>query len=282
MKSSNTLANLLTLLFLALSMLVCLVTGGWISDTLAVPDRLRPVTEFPIPTQVLQQFWTPSNTPLPSETPPPTLTPEPTDTRRPTATQTDTPTTTPTPTTTETPSDTPLPSNTPLPTTARPSRTVTWTPSATFTASFTATSSPTISQTPTPTGATATRTATFAAFPFQIESLLVGRDPNELCDFQGFAGTVLDQSGAPIFEVNIDVKGPGLPIDGLTVASSSVPTYGLGGWEARVSPTLNTSSYTVQLEDIEGNPLSYPVDYTFTGTCEQNVLYIYFRQERPF
>jgi hypothetical protein len=36
--------------FVVLSILICLVSVAWLTDTVSVPDSLRPKTEIPIPT----------------------------------------------------------------------------------------------------------------------------------------------------------------------------------------------------------------------------------------
>lgn len=45
--------NCISTVFVVLSVLVCLVSLAWVTDTVSVPDNLRPKTEVPLPTPAL-------------------------------------------------------------------------------------------------------------------------------------------------------------------------------------------------------------------------------------
>ena len=49
-QGSNGIINVLSILFLLLSLATCLCTGAILTDTVAVPDSLAPQTEVPLPT----------------------------------------------------------------------------------------------------------------------------------------------------------------------------------------------------------------------------------------
>ncbi len=257
--------NLISVIFLGLALFVCIITLGWSSDSLDVPEVLAPPTDLPIPTAIVRALPTATNTR------PPTATPVATNTQ--TATATHTPTDTPTGTATNTPTVTPT-----------PTVTKTATPSSTFTstATFTATTSPTITLTPSPTGATSTPTNTPAPFPFRVDSVRFRADQDETCEWQGVAGNVFDIVNDPVTGLNVVVTGPGLPANGLIAQSGTNTNWGESGFEARVSAFLNTNQYTVQLFTTDGTALSPPTTVRFPGACSENVFLIAYRQERPF
>lgn len=245
------------------ALIMALITGGWITNTLAIPAPLVPPTDIPIPVLNIPMTWTPSFTP------PPSFTPFPTNTRTATATRT--------PTATLTPSDTP----TDLPTDT-PTVTLSFTPSSTYTNTFTPTDEPSPTLTPSSTQATSTPTATNAPFPFRISDLRLGTDLQKTCQYQAIGGNVFDTFGFPLKGVVVVVTGTGLPGGGATATSGSNTAYGESGWEIRVSTGVIRGSYQVQLRDTGGTILSAPVDASFTGSCASNLLLLSFRQERPY
>jgi len=266
MSSRSTTYNLISLTFLVLAVLICLLTAGILSETVPVPDPLIPPTDIDIPTLQARVIWTPSFTPLPSDTPPPTNSPTPSATPTETATQTETATPT------EGPTDTPTQTQTP-------------TPSSTFTTTFTAlppTMTATITLTPSPTGPTATSTRTPAPFPFVVERVEIRKDLNNDCTFQGFGGNVFDLINEPIDGLRIVVTGPGLPTAGQVGVSGGNQNYGPGGWEVRVSNGVNSNQYTLQLQNVDGTPFSQPITQTFSSSCDGNLMLIRFKQIRPY
>lgn len=73
-QESNSIYNTVSIVFLILSLLICLVTAGWISGAVPVPGGLAPVTDVPSPTELVAPTFTPSATvtatPQPTWTPP--------------------------------------------------------------------------------------------------------------------------------------------------------------------------------------------------------------------
>lgn len=267
-QGSRTVYNLISLIFFLLALVIAIVTAGWMTESIGVPEFLAPATDVPSPTVAAFLTWTPSFTP--------SMTASPTITLSPTATFTRTATATQTPTDTSTPTLTPTWTITP---TATPSSTFTLTftpqpPTFTFTPSFT----------PSPTGPTTTPTNTAAPFPFVVPTgtLRLRPDLNGSCAFQGFGGNVFDLIGEPITGLNIVVTGPGLPSTGAVAASGSNSAYGPGGWEVRVADTINANTYTVQLQKADGTVLSAPIQVTFPNDCDQNLVLIRFDQIRPY
>lgn len=261
MDGNNALYNLITIMFLLMTCLLVTVTALWSTDTMAVPSALAPSTEIPIPMLQIPVSWTPSNTPLPSNTPRPSLTPSVTNTRTPTVTNT----------ATETPTNTITPT---------PSFTQTPTPSSTFTATFTPSDTATITLTPTSAVATSTPTRTLTAFPIVVDEFRLRPDLNEACNFLAVAGNAFDDLNQPFRGLVVNVRGPGLPGNGVTAITGSNTNYGDSGFEVRVNSSVTQASYTVQVQQSDGTVLSQPIDVTFSGNCD-NVLLIRFKATRP-
>jgi hypothetical protein len=266
MRSTTTTYNLITLIFLVLAVLTCLIASAWVSGTLAVPKFLQPPTDIPLPELQVRVSFTPSNTPLPTSTPFPTNTPTVTPTHTPTVTKTSTPTAT-------------VPTNTPV----TPTHTQTATPSSTYTPTFTPTQTATVTWTPSATGVTPSPTNTPAPFPFEVfDRIRVRPDLAEACDFQGVAGNVFDLFNEPLDGIRIVVTGTGLPQGGIASVSGSNQNYGPGGWEVRVTGPGVSGSFAIQLYSAEGAPLSEPINFSFSGSCSTNLVLISYKQVRPF
>jgi hypothetical protein len=254
--------NLISFIFLAMSLLICFATVGIVSESFEVPAALRPDTPIPQPSLIARQLPTVTNTPIPTDTPRATPTRTPSATPTVTATQTATVTETDVPTLTAT-------------------FTQTATPSSTFTLTFTPSPSPTITLTPTATGFTSTPTRTPAAFPFRVDDVDVRPDLDEACNFQGFAGYVYDIIGEPETGLLVVVTGVGLPSGGLSAVSGQNTNYGPSGWEVRTSAAPVRGTYSVQLARSDGTPLSQAVEVSFPGNCDSNLVLLSFRRERP-
>src|SRR5574341_634004 len=197
MESGNkAVYNVVSAIFLILSLLVCLVTLSFMSGTVAVPEAFAPAAELVIPTFLPTSK--PSNTPRATNTLFPTNTPIPSPTWTPTNTQT-----------------------------------ATFTPSVTFTEVPPTVTPVTPTQTPipptqTPTGLPPTATPA-SIFDHTIQ---VTAAPNGNCNFSGFAGRVLNLNGQRVNGVGVWVTGPG--VDGYTVTADD-PVYGAGGYQAKVA-----------------------------------------------
>lgn len=168
------------------------------------------------------------------------------------------------PTWTSIPSNTPLPSSTPIP--EQP----TVTPLPVYTASITPTNPP----------ADALPFALNAGSPVAISS--VAFHPEAGCDWTGIAGQVLNMSGAPVSTgVIIHVGGElGGIKKNITSLSGTARQYGEAGYEIVLgnTPTDSTSSLWVQLLDQAGLPMSPRVVFDTYASCDQNLIFITFKQ----
>ncbi|MBN1537294.1 MAG: hypothetical protein JW908_11225 [Anaerolineales bacterium] len=168
------------------------------------------------------------------------------------------------PTWTPIPSATPLPSNTPLP--EQP----TVTPMPVYTASITPTNPP----------ADAMPFALNAGSPVAISS--VAFHPEAGCNWMGIAGQVLNMSGAPVSTgVIIRVSGElgGVKKD-ITSLTGTARQYGEAGYEIVLgtTPIESRNSLWVQLLDQAGLPMSPRVVFDTYASCDQNLIFITFKQ----
>lgn len=271
-RALNGCFNLLTVIFLLLTVAVITGVGAIVGDRLE-PPIFKPREVAAIPTVAVlysptpKPTWTPSVTPWPSPTLTETPTGTPTNTLIPTATLTPTitPTFTPSATFTPSPTFTLSPTNTLVP------------PTATFTPTATLTPSETPTFTPSPTGPTLTPTSQFA-FMLQPGSLIL-RDNfgNQAgCNWQGMAGQVTTDRGEPVIGVQVRVKGPGIDLATLT---GTAPFYGPSGWEIKVADAPLTGRYEVSLW-VAGQQASPTVEIVFPGVCQQNLATLNFIQTR--
>jgi len=276
--------NVLTFLFIALSIGVCLYAALLASKTIAPPVFLDPSTPTLRPTNFLPSPTitnTASITPTPTRTYTPTLTSTPSETLTPTSTFTLTPSLTQTPSLTVTPSKTWTPSIT-----FTPSNTDTFTPTFTFTPSLTRTPTftrtPTSTRTPIPSPTKPTATPTIE-FPFILDPSQPGvvlTTYQQGCQFQGIVGQVAGLEReylTPASGIIVKITGSGGFSLNLQVGSD--PTY---GFLAKVDNKPNTLGYGVQLFSAQGVTLSPRYAVTFPGDCTQNLAFVNFVQIRPF
>ncbi len=279
----NTLYNLITIFFIGLSIISCLISlliiGGAVDA-----GPFEPATEVPLPTvQTVIPSFTPSLTPPPSETPIATNTPADTATWTPfpsmTASNTFVPTNTHTPTRTRTFTPSATFTGTPQPTeTATSSNTPTET--LTLTPSFT----PTFTVTPSPTGPTATPTFTPAPFALTVgEGTPLFRDAylHPGCQWQGFAGQIRGIDSGPLIGYIVQVTTEAGTK--LTQVSGTNTNYGPSGWEIQVSSNgQSTGRYRVQVFTANGaTAISPEVSISFSANCQQNLTLLNFVQVAP-
>lgn len=186
----------------------------------------------------------PTWTPMPEEVIDAGVVIQPTNTRRPTATPSIAPT---------------LPPNTPTPT-------FTNTPTATPTEG----PSPTPSNTPSP-----------FLFTKDNESPLYLRNTanNAGCSWLGIAGEVLDVVGNPVAPGSYFVHVWDSGIDA-RVSVGGAPSYGPSGWEQFVFDQPVVRSYNLQLESVNGTPVSQVYRVNTAASCEQNLVFFTFVQNR--
>jgi hypothetical protein len=246
---SATIFNIISLIFLILTIVVLVVVG----IRLAAPPPPEPVVI--LPTTVPDELF-------------PSLTP--TFTHTPTFTATFPPTFTPTFTVTASITPSLTPSNTP---------TITSTPTITLTAS----ESPTPQPTPTATGPTPTLQPSLSPFIFGVPNGVTYEvNPyNTLgCAWQGVGGQVTDLAGQeiPAGKYQVRVFGNGFE---RVVGLGSNSFYGIfSGWEVQTDTTVNSNTYFVRLETINGTEISETIQVPFFTDCARNLARINFRQLR--
>jgi hypothetical protein len=251
------LYNSVTALFAVLTLVMVGIVVAIAADAMD-PPLFAPEKVVVLPTRAAFSSptpgpsWTPSYTPLPTGTFTP-FTPTITNTPGPTGTFTLTPTRTPAP-----------PTNTP---------TRTPTPTASFT--------PTI--TPLPTGPTPTPQNTLSAYPFIVQpSSLILREyspESDGCQWQGVGGQVTTARGEPVKGIQVRI------VDDSSgewrARSGTNQTYGVAGWEIKVSSETNNLRYEVSLwaNDVQVSP---SVLIVFPNACQQNLATVNFIQTRPY
>jgi hypothetical protein len=103
--------------------------------------------------------------------------------------------------------------------------------------------------------------------------------PSEGCQWLSIAGQVFDPSGNPVKNLVVNVTGTlnGHPID-LLGLTGQADQYGPSGYEIQLgtAPQASTGTLSIQLLDLEGNPLSEKIPFNTSADCTQNVVLINF------
>lgn len=266
MSGGSRIYNIITLLFLLLSVAACVMvilalSGPPAADPNAAIDAASLPTFQVLPTLTASATLTPTD--LPTFTP--------------TATQTLVPSITPPPSATTVPSATPVPPTATF--TLAPSATITQTPGPTSTS----TATPTATNTDVPTPAPSPTGPTPSPFPFDVR----GNGPNYTVNFANTAGCAWQGIGGQVFDVNeqplnnIQVHVYGNNFNQFTISGSNT-LYGAGGWEISVGTQISTTSFIVELLSPQGTIISPSVTVTFPGDCSRNLAVVNFKQTRPF
>ncbi len=234
--------NFITAVMVALSVVVCCSALFVAMNTLTQGGgaiAAKPTLfNFPTVTPTLA---------APTENPTWTATPRPT--------HTSTPTITPTPTVTQTP---------------RPGETLS--PSPTFEGRERPTSTPEETETITP-------TVTLTPLPYDYvlrnnEIVYTSNFANAAgCNWAGIAGVIYNRRREHKTGVIVHVTGNGVDE---RRTSGSKPEYGLSGWEVYLADHPIAATYTVQLENSEGEALSAPVTVQTMDNCDQNLAFLVF------
>jgi hypothetical protein len=103
--------------------------------------------------------------------------------------------------------------------------------------------------------------------------------PVQDCTWLGVAGQVFDRNGAGINNIAVFVSAvqEGQPVNQIGVTGEQSP-YGPGGYEILLSDYLsqNVQTLQVQLYDLQGQPLSEPVNIGMP-TCTENLALLNFQ-----
>ncbi len=253
--SAAVIWNILTVIFLLMTLCVCIGVG------LLLINPQNALNPFPPPTMPAEAEI-PTSTPTPRSVLPPTWTPAPTIL----------------PTQTPRPTDTLVPTATTLPTE----------PEASPTASS-PTETPGEGQpTATPENGTATATPTegmpFVLHPGDPVAINNIAYPELGCNWMGVGGRAFDLSGAAIEEGLFVQLGGTLsdePVE-MTGMIGMVDNYGPGSYEFGLGeePLASTQTLWVQLFDQAMLPLSEQIYFDTFADCEQNLILINFNQVR--
>jgi hypothetical protein len=103
------------------------------------------------------------------------------------------------------------------------------------------------------------------------------------CNWVGVAGQVLGLNEDPIRDLFIHLGGrlEEQTFDLVTITGSA-PVYGAGGYEFIFANRLvgSTASLWVQLEDVQGLPMSERIYFNTFADCDHNLALVYLQQIR--
>jgi len=183
-----------------------------------------------------------------------------------------------------------VPTSTPTPPRLPPTWTPTLKPTETMRPSATA-----VADTPSPTMVSTSEFApTFALtdtgeYPYQVQGLPAAMantvfHPDESCEWQGVAGTVVDLQGKPVVGVLVRLTGVyhGRTMDMNTLSGGASAWYGESGYEFFLGsdPIATSNTLAVQLVDQALMPISPRVVFNTYEECNKNLILINFKQTR--
>lgn len=141
----------------------------------------------------------------------------------------------------------------------------------------TATSQP--SSTPLP---TFTPTPTEPPLPYALQpgamiSLPAFTHSASGCAWMGVGGQVIAEDGQPVKNLVVSVTGTkdGQPAEWMGYTGLAT-AYGPGGYEIQLGNQAAQAVFSIQLFDLNGNPLSDPFQFTTSADCGQNLMLINF------
>lgn len=125
-------------------------------------------------------------------------------------------------------------------------------------------------------------TPTPVTYTFSVQGdMLLTKNPNETCQWQGFAGQVLNIDNKPTGANILQVRVFNANVD-LTVRVGNDPNFGTeSGWSIKVADAINGERYFVRLETVDEEQLSPLVDLIFPDDCSQNLAIVNFQQLSP-
>lgn len=108
--------------------------------------------------------------------------------------------------------------------------------------------------------------------------------PDDSCDWQGVAGTVVDLQGKPVVGVLVRLTGyyDGRTIDMTTLTGGASAWYGESGYEFILGfrPLDSSDLLAVQLVDQAMMPISNRIIFDTFTDCDKNLILINFKQVR--
>jgi len=173
----------------------------------------------------------------------------------------------------------------------------TWTPSPTLEPTATYTPQPTPTSPPTETpfvlftpSPAPQETQPTGGMPFVISpgtpvsTSSVAFYPQEGCNWLGIAGQVFDVSGAPVSGLQVllggTLAGGAVDLISLTGLANAYGTAGFYEFELGDTPIASRGTLWVQLLDQAGLAMSDKIYFDTFDTCENNLVFINFRQVR--
>lgn len=101
------------------------------------------------------------------------------------------------------------------------------------------------------------------------------------CDWMGVGGQIFDLYGNPVTNLVVNLEGSldGKKIDLISLTGGTL-NLGPGGYEFKLADRPKESDQTLQLTlyDAHGIPLSYPVYFSTSESCEKNFVLVNFMQ----
>jgi hypothetical protein len=124
-----------------------------------------------------------------------------------------------------------------------------------------------------------------APYSAKVEYISSGKYRPEFgCNWLGVAGIVLDKNGAHHIYVQVLLIGTfdGQTINNITVSGTAPQFYGASGFEFQLASTPKDSTKTLflQLRDQGGMPLSENVYINTYSSCDKNMVFVTFRENK--
>jgi len=126
-------------------------------------------------------------------------------------------------------------------------------------------------------------TPTLALFPFAIQDgtpeFTQNSEENGGCEFMGLVGQVFDLTGQPVDGIAVVAKGENFETLYLTQFSTA---YGPGSYQIELNTAPIEAEFEVQLWSVAGQALSDTYVVRTRETCEENLIFVNFVQNREF
>ncbi len=118
--------------------------------------------------------------------------------------------------------------------------------------------------------------------PFSLQGdILLTSNPNQGCNWQGFAGQVFNMENKPTGANILQVHVFNASVDLIEHVGNDANFGADSGWSLKVADAINGERYFVRLETVNGEQLSALIDVIFTANCQQNLATVNFQQILP-